>query len=105
MIYRVHALTPPVAFTSRMSVTKFCERYPDPATRPIYYNSESSARKAAKQEFAKQYNDAGYIGRTAYLISLMSKYPPQAVSIFAQILGPAEDFDGLILLLEAYGRG
>lgn len=47
------------------------------------------------------YTDNGYENRIDYLNNLASEYG-QAVYSLASILGPSEDFDGLITSLEDY---
>lgn len=42
----------------------------------------------------------GYANRKEYLESLCEEYPRDAVMTLADILGPNEDFDGLITHLE-----
>ena len=46
------------------------------------------------------YKSAGYQNRREYLESLCEEYPREAVYALAGILGPSEDFDGLITSLE-----
>lgn len=46
------------------------------------------------------YQIAGYKNRREYLESLCEDYPREAVYGIASILGPDEDFDGLITSLE-----
>lgn len=49
-----------------------------------------------------EYQKLGYTGRLGYLHGLADDYglPFQAVKVMAEILGPSEDFDGLIAVLE-----
>lgn len=46
------------------------------------------------------YKAAGFESRRAYLESLADEYPADIVYALADILGPGEDFDGLITALE-----
>ena len=46
------------------------------------------------------YQIAGFKNRAEYLESLCKEYPRELVFGFASILGPDEDFDGLITSLE-----
>jgi len=48
------------------------------------------------------YQDQGFATRRAYLESLCEEYPPEAVYVLADLLGPSEDFDGLVTSLEDY---
>jgi len=48
------------------------------------------------------YQDNGFATRCAYLESLCEEYPSEAVYVLADLLGPSEDFDGLITGLEDY---
>lgn len=48
------------------------------------------------------YQQNGFADRKAYLESLCSEYPREMVYGAASILGPSEDFDGLISTLEDY---
>jgi len=48
------------------------------------------------------YIEKGYKNRKEYLESLCDEYPRDAVYELANILGPIEDFDGLITTLEDY---
>jgi len=52
--------------------------------------------------FMKVYQDHGFATRRAYLESLCEEYPPEAVYALADLLGPLEDFDGLVTGLEEY---
>lgn len=47
-----------------------------------------------------QYIAHGYANRRAYLDSLCEDYPRALVYALAEILGPTEDFDGLVTSLE-----
>ena len=51
------------------------------------------------------YKDAGYESRRDYLESLTDEYPADIVYALADILGPGEDFDGLITALEDAAEG
>ena len=44
----------------------------------------------------------GYKNRKEYLESLCDEYDSEAVYAMADILGPLEDFDGLVTSLEDY---
>lgn len=46
------------------------------------------------------YANQGYKDRADYLRSLCEEYPAHAVYALAGVLGPNEDFDGLITMLE-----
>jgi len=46
------------------------------------------------------YQAEGFANRREYLESLTEDYPRDAVFALASILGPSEDFDGLITALE-----
>ena len=46
------------------------------------------------------YTANGFENRRAYLESLCEEYPREMVFTLASILGPNEDFDGLITALE-----
>lgn len=46
------------------------------------------------------YISHGFPNRKAYLESLVEQYDPSAVMILASLLGPSEDFDGLVVALE-----
>ena len=48
------------------------------------------------------YEENGYPNRKAYLTSLVEDrgFPMDAVQLAADLLGPEEDFDGLINMLE-----
>lgn len=46
------------------------------------------------------YKNAGFENRRDYLESLAEDYPADIVYALADILGPTEDFDGLITALE-----
>lgn len=50
------------------------------------------------------YQELGYGNRLNYLIDLSEQYsmPQQEIFALAQMLGPSEDFDGLINVLEDY---
>jgi hypothetical protein len=50
----------------------------------------------------KVYQDAGYKNRADYLKSLKREYPADAVEALSDMLGPSEDFDGLVTSLEDY---
>lgn len=46
------------------------------------------------------YQQNGFADRRAYLESLCAEYPREMVYAIASILGPNEDFDGLVTHLE-----
>lgn len=46
------------------------------------------------------YQQHGFENRRAYLESLCEDYPRSAVFVLAGMLGPNEDFDGLVTTLE-----
>ena len=46
------------------------------------------------------YQQNGFANRREYLESLCDEYPRDAVFTLARFLGPNEDFDGLITMLE-----
>lgn len=46
------------------------------------------------------YQEHGHANRRAYLESLCEEYPRSFVFALADMLGPSEDFDGLITGLE-----
>ena len=46
------------------------------------------------------YTQNGYANRRAYLESLCAEYPRAMVSALSNLLGPTEDFDGLVTALE-----
>jgi hypothetical protein len=50
------------------------------------------------------YQERGYSDRNDYLNSLVDEYgvDAEAVSVFSDVFGPSEDFDGLISCLEDY---
>ena len=48
----------------------------------------------------KPYIDKGFVNRDDYLKSLFEDYPREQVIAISNLLGPAEDFDGLITALE-----
>ena len=47
------------------------------------------------------YRENGYDNRLHYLLSLCEDYPREAVFTLADVLGPSEDFDGLVTYLQA----
>jgi hypothetical protein len=47
-----------------------------------------------------EYEQNGFANRKAYLESLCEDYPREAVGMLADLLGPSEDFDGLVTMLE-----
>ena len=46
------------------------------------------------------YQENGFADRRAYLESLAQEYPRSMVFAAAEVLGPNEDFDGLLTTLE-----
>lgn len=46
------------------------------------------------------YQENGFENREAYLANLCDEYPEDMVRALAEILGPTEDFDGLVTSLE-----
>lgn len=50
------------------------------------------------------YQEHGYANREEYLLDLADQFgvKPNAVFILAEMLGPEEDFDGLVTYLEDY---
>ena len=51
---------------------------------------------------ANAYQSQGYADRRAYLESLCEEYDRTTVYALAGMLGPNEDFDGLVTSLEDY---
>lgn len=51
------------------------------------------------------YQANGYANRRAYLESLCEEYDRTIVFALAGVLGPNEDFDGLVTTLEDYAEG
>jgi hypothetical protein len=51
------------------------------------------------------YTANGYANRRDYLESLAEEYPADIVFALADLLGPGEDFDGLITALEDAAMG
>ncbi len=54
--------------------------------------------------YENPYEENGYLNRMDYLESLAEEYdvPLGIVRNLAQLLGPSEDFDGLVTALEDY---
>jgi len=48
------------------------------------------------------YTANGYKSRADYLAELCTEYPADVVHTLADLLGPSEDFDGLVTMLEDY---
>jgi hypothetical protein len=48
------------------------------------------------------YTANGYANRREYLDSLCEEYPREVVYSMASMLGPTEDFDGLVTALEDF---
>lgn len=46
------------------------------------------------------YRANGFANRREYLESLCDEYPRETVMMLADVLGPSEDFDGLVTHLE-----
>lgn len=49
---------------------------------------------------ASEYEESGFKNRREYLESLMADYGRDKVLALSSVLGPSEDFDGLITMLE-----
>lgn len=58
-------------------------------------------------EELNEYQRMGFANRRAYLINLADQYglPRSEVFMMADMLGPNEDFDGLVTELEDYSSG
>jgi len=52
-----------------------------------------------------EYEANGYANRREYLEDLAQEYDRTTVFALAAILGPSEDFDGLVTSLEDYADG
>lgn len=50
------------------------------------------------------YTAHGYKDRAEYLAVLCEEYPRSIVYALADLLGPSEDFDGLVTALEDYAE-
>tara|TARA_R100000152_G_scaffold20554_2_gene14577 strand:- start:120 stop:314 length:195 start_codon:yes stop_codon:yes gene_type:complete len=50
------------------------------------------------------YTANGFKDRTDYLESLKDEYPAEAVELLSDMLGPNEDFDGLITDLQDFDQ-
>ncbi len=50
------------------------------------------------------YTDNGFKNRKEYLDSLAKEYNPEIVYMLADLLGPIEDFDGLVTELEDFNE-
>tara|TARA_R100001443_G_scaffold8681_1_gene18077 strand:- start:2 stop:193 length:192 start_codon:yes stop_codon:yes gene_type:complete len=50
------------------------------------------------------YTNNGFKDRADYLESLKEEYPPKAVELLSDILGPNEDFDGLVTDLQDFDQ-
>lgn len=48
------------------------------------------------------YTANGYRDRADYLDALCEEFDPDTVHVLSELLGPSEDFDGLITMLEDY---
>jgi len=51
------------------------------------------------------YTANGYADRADYLVNLCDEYDADAVHTLADLLGPDEDFDGLVTSLEDHADG
>jgi hypothetical protein len=51
------------------------------------------------------YTNNGYTDRADYLETLCEEYPREIVHTLADLLGPDEDFDGLVSSLEDFAEG
>ena len=51
------------------------------------------------------YTNNGFTDRADYLESLCDEYDPDTVHMLADLLGPEEDFDGLVTGLEDHAAG
>jgi hypothetical protein len=51
------------------------------------------------------YTSQGFVNRREYLESLCEEYDRTTVFALADMLGPNEDFDGLVTSLEDYSDG
>ena len=51
------------------------------------------------------YTANGYTDRADYLEALCEEYPADIVHTLADLLGPDEDFDGLVSSLEDFAEG
>jgi hypothetical protein len=51
------------------------------------------------------YTTHGYTDRADYLETLCEEYPREIVHTLADLLGPSEDFDGLVTSLEDFAEG
>lgn len=56
--------------------------------------------KLMDQGYAPHYQANGFSCRHDYIESLCEEYDPETVIALADLLGPSEDFDGLISALE-----
>jgi hypothetical protein len=52
-----------------------------------------------------EYTNNGYRSRADYLASLCEEYDRETVYTLANLLGPEEDFDGLVTSLEDHAAG
>lgn len=52
------------------------------------------------EDWTSRYEEEGFANREEYLDSLSSEYAKEFVLTLASVLGPGEDFDGLISSLE-----
>jgi hypothetical protein len=50
------------------------------------------------------YQNNGFANRAAYLKDLCEEYPTHIVYALADLLGPTEDFDGLVTSLEDFSE-
>lgn len=56
--------------------------------------------KLADAGYTPHYRANGYNNREEYIAGLCEEYVPDKVLALADLLGPSEDFDGLITMLE-----
>ena len=73
-------------------------------------NTPTHTNPADRNQVKPKYNpyrDNGYSSRADYLDSLADEYGCSSAIVYAaaDILGPGEDFDGLICALEDYEAG
>lgn len=81
------------------------------AITPEQLAADEQRRKAQREHEAKRtpkeadpYKAHGYEDRADYLESLAEEYPADLVYTLADLLGPDEDFDGLVTGLEDYNE-
>ena len=79
------------------------ELYPDPgkpAENAVMNAAAFCAAEPISVEQKQNYRNAGHSSRASWLAALATEYPAEAVYSLASMLGPSEDFDGLISALE-----